>query len=1058
MTRLIRFLLLLLAFLPLSQTYASHMAGAEINWKKIGQDSFQITVRAYKDCNGTQIGSSGVLVTPTVCPSFSIGMKKVQTIDITPTCTNQCNRCKGSGCSLKYGYEYTDFEGLLIASSLRKNGCCKVVLSFTDGSRNNSITTGAAGSGFYVESTLNICELGDNSSPIFSEHAPNIVCIQSDVVFNSGAADSDRDSITGKYSDSLVYRFTPPKSNQSTFTTWQGKFDYNLPIYFSGFPKATLALPRGLHLNPTTGVLKFRPMSYDVTIMAIKVEEFRKGKKIGEVTRELQIVVVSCTKNSPPVISGIKNTPKNSFKINTCPGKEVCFYVDVTDNDRKDSLFYQYKTNVPGLKNKNRTFLQSDTIKFCFKPDSPAIKDVYYIDLAIEDNSCPLIGRTFQRIEVNMGNEIMGKFYLKTKHPACERYILEAKNDDFPVTDTVYWYRDGVKIGSAIGPFKTNLYLQGQYQFEGIIQNCITSKVSGNIGVNSDKALPILSGVHDTSICFGDSLAIPLKIKSSSEISKMTVAHISGDSINAITFVDTNLFAFKYNNLLSQPADFQMQLIAENKLNCRAMKLINVRVKPQVTLNKFSDIKHCVNVDKQFALPKIHAKSFWTGQNVQNDTFHYVQNKKPFHQTLIYNGLTDTACYSDSLNFLVPKVLKTTWQSDTTLCIGSSDISIMAEGKGSWKGRLTIDPTDDRKATFDPSSVGEFKLLYEKTAEQIENCELSGAFIVTVTDKANPIIISDTTLCVNTENILLKSQNQGTWYGAGVENDSEFNPSATGSYSIFFDPSDAKACLKKDSITITVVENTNQISIVDTFSACGNDRGENSLIGNTKNGSWKGLGAASNTSTLHFIPSHFAYGHYDFVYTDRDETYNCAISDTTVVEIIRMPKINISILQDKVELGQTFKIQNSGNTKYQYEWIINGSSEGHTFDFEPEVIMDSLGIFDVKIIAIDPRTSCSDTLIRIDAIEVVDPNSIGTPHFSKLINLCPNPTSDQITIENHGIQTIQLELYDLSGKIVKSLLLKSGQSTIDLSELAKGFYQAQFNLGNSRWMEKVVKK
>jgi hypothetical protein len=45
-------------------------------------------------------------------------------------------------------------------------------------------------------------------------------------------------------------------------------------------------------------------MKVEQTVMALKVTEYRNGVKIGEVTRDMQFIVLSCPNNQAPILDG----------------------------------------------------------------------------------------------------------------------------------------------------------------------------------------------------------------------------------------------------------------------------------------------------------------------------------------------------------------------------------------------------------------------------------------------------------------------------------------------------------------------------------------------------------------------------------------------------------------------------------------------------------------------------------------------------------------------------------------------------------------------------------
>jgi len=77
------------------------------------------------------------------------------------------------------------------------------------------------------------------------------------------------------------------------------------------------------------------------------------------------------------------------------------------------------------------------------------------------------------------------------------------------------------------------------------------------------------------------------------------------------------------------------------------------------------------------------------------------------------------------------------------------------------------------------------------------------------------------------------------------------------------------------------------------------------------------------------------------------------------------------------------------------------------------------------------------------------------------ILLYPNPASEKIKIQIETIQpeTLQITLYDIVGRALKTFTLEAAQQTIqtmDVSNLAKGIYMLQVVTSKGQVMRKVV--
>jgi hypothetical protein len=84
-----------------------------------------------------------------------------------------------------------------------------------------------------------------------------------------------------------------------------------------------------------------------------------------------------------------------------------------------------------------------------------------------------------------------------------------------------------------------------------------------------------------------------------------------------------------------------------------------------------------------------------------------------------------------------------------------------------------------------------------------------------------------------------------------------------------------------------------------------------------------------------------------------------------------------------------------------------------------------------------------------------------TPESFYDINVFPNPTDNQveIVVENKNHQSLNLQIIDFSGKVVKSQEINKSHTSISINDLKSGIYL--FNIfdtnGNKVYTEKVIK-
>ncbi|MGB0431083.1 MAG: hypothetical protein ACPGLV_11460, partial [Bacteroidia bacterium] len=524
---LLPILLLLLFF---SGAKADHFIGSDFTWECLGNDTFKITLTFYQDCNGCHFGERQTGCTWELCrlPALNItsncGTKtatftQVSHQDITPVCDEQCSRCTKCDCSFKFGIRKHVLTTLVYVGDHRKNGCCEFTISYQSCCRSTSITTGAANNSFYVDAQFNACQTPCDNSPKFTNAPIAILCLGRDFIYNQGAVDSDVDTASGGLADSLVYSFGEPMTSATGRTSWSGSYAYDKPLYYLGFPKKNLKFPRGLHLDTFTGDLMFRPMKQEITVLAIKIEQYRNGKKISETRRDIQIIVLKCPDNEPPVISGIncaKPVPAN-FKANACANETLCFTICTSDKDKDDTVTISWNAGIPGASFKvlNKGD-KREKGQFCWTPTEAHVsKFPYSFVVTAKDDACPVNGYTARSFQITVkqppkaqydtliydcGNarfniERVGKIKVAQYQWVLNGHVKLRKGADKDTIYTKFKY-PGKKV------FTVTLY--GKNECNTTYQDTVTVHDFVNVTINKD-----------TTVCAGSTLSFSSFIQDS---------------------------------------------------------------------------------------------------------------------------------------------------------------------------------------------------------------------------------------------------------------------------------------------------------------------------------------------------------------------------------------------------------------------------------------------------------------------------------------------------------------------------------------------------------------
>lgn len=173
------------------------------------------------------------------------------------------------------------------------------IISMEDPNRNQGIINvpNSVDIPFYIESELIINPFFNyNNSPVLENPPIDIGCVGKPFYHNPGAVDLD--------GDSLVY----------SLVKCRGYNGQDIPGYT--MPSAS----NSIGINAKTGDFYWdSPILQGEYNIAILIEEYRYGVKVGSVVRDMQIIIMACD-NNPPIIETIMDTCINagdvlSFKV-----------------------------------------------------------------------------------------------------------------------------------------------------------------------------------------------------------------------------------------------------------------------------------------------------------------------------------------------------------------------------------------------------------------------------------------------------------------------------------------------------------------------------------------------------------------------------------------------------------------------------------------------------------------------------------------------------------------------------------------------------------------------
>jgi hypothetical protein len=394
-----KLLLIIFAYIfSTSISFASHIVGGEFEMVSLGNNNYKVSLHLYSDdINGNPDAidpdvwafiyskSNNQFMSELWLPKVSTSKVNYSNIECQDQRLKTSHIIYSNTITLNPNY-YNDPKGYYIVWER----CC----------RNSTIVNieapSEAGQTFYLEfPPVNVV----NSSPRLFPPLSDYACLGTPFNFDFAATDSD--------GDSLVYTLvTPLKGSSSSIDPAPyppSVAPYTLIKWQSGYSE-TFQVPGNptLDIGRSTGALSLTPTSLGLHVFAVKCEEYRDGKKIGEVRREFQLMVLDCPDNEKPTISFL-NPDSNSPYL---PGDTILlddtknqFDFVVRDTDQNDKLKIEAKA-INFAQSQLSLSITSGTVNSFNNPSDSlncslyintqdiACEGPYQVRLIVKDNAC----------------------------------------------------------------------------------------------------------------------------------------------------------------------------------------------------------------------------------------------------------------------------------------------------------------------------------------------------------------------------------------------------------------------------------------------------------------------------------------------------------------------------------------------------------------------------------------------------------------------------------------------------------------------------------------------
>lgn len=417
------------------QLFASHIIGGEMTMQHVIASRYEVSLKLFYDAaDGQDVVEDSIIIS-----SFrKTDNQKIEDYYMTRSLNYEnaelTNTLCSDGLNIRiYTYTSTVFidENLYSSSGgyyFSWQRCCRA------NNISNISNSGTAGFVFYFEFPSPNNFIG-NSSPQFSSVSGDYYCVGEEVQIDFGAIDPDNDD--------LIYSLITPMAGFS-------RPDDNVIIGQSGpYPLVNgyfdVSPVNGVLLS-STGILSFTPAQSGLYTAAVLCEEFRNGEKIGEVIRDLAILIRNCEDNQSPEIifypygESQPYVPGDTVLIRS--QNDLCHLIETKDpdsNSQNGEVNYVtfdllgYNVLAPEISiNQNAPIPQWE---LCFPNCESPEQNFFTIRLSVADDHCPvpaenLIEVNFKIIESEDVPPIISTNYIPEMHKIGETINFQVRVSD----------------------------------------------------------------------------------------------------------------------------------------------------------------------------------------------------------------------------------------------------------------------------------------------------------------------------------------------------------------------------------------------------------------------------------------------------------------------------------------------------------------------------------------------------------------------------------------------------------------------------------------------------
>lgn len=279
---------------------ATHLVGADVLYRCLGNNRYELTFVLYQDCLTWEQQSAisqdaplrfGIFTGEAKTVFYSQGSIMDYTEDLIESeFTNECINNIPKTCLQRQVFK-------TIVTLPHDNTGYRIIYQRCCRNQNvtNIVNSGNVGVSSFADIVTSPSGRCINSSAKFTNFPPQIICVNNPFRYDFSAQDPDGDSISYRLCEAYPGASPGrpiPDGNQMEVP--QDPIDYNPP--YSG-TNPVFGNP-GINIHPVTGMLSGVPSETGRYVVTVCADEWRDGVVINTVSRDIQLTITNCSRTT----------------------------------------------------------------------------------------------------------------------------------------------------------------------------------------------------------------------------------------------------------------------------------------------------------------------------------------------------------------------------------------------------------------------------------------------------------------------------------------------------------------------------------------------------------------------------------------------------------------------------------------------------------------------------------------------------------------------------------------------------------------------------------------